>query len=214
MDQPGLGPSEHSGALAGLGRLNRLGRAADILWAEIRRELRRNPGRVLTILDVACGDGAVLREIVRRSPRLRGIGCDISPTAVRRSRRFRGPRCRFRVLDVVKDALPPADIVCCSLFLHHLDDDQIVALLRAMKVAAARTVVVSDLERSWFSYWSIFAAARIVTRSHIVHVDSGLSVHAGFRCDELRELARAAGLANARVEKKFPCRIFLSWHRR
>jgi tRNA pseudouridine38-40 synthase len=45
---------------------------------------------------------------------------------------------------VLKDPLPAADVVSCSLMLHHLGDEGAVHLLRAMRAAARRLVGTHD----------------------------------------------------------------------
>ena len=48
-------------------------------------------------------------------------------------------------LDVLQDPLPEVDVVTCALFLHHLEEAQVVHLLQRMTAAARRLVVVSPM---------------------------------------------------------------------
>jgi 2-polyprenyl-3-methyl-5-hydroxy-6-metoxy-1,4-benzoquinol methylase len=216
MDDPALDPAEHARALNGLRRLNQLGRAAAILWPAIHEELRATPGEPLQILDLATGSGDIPRALARRGGnRLRLTGVDISPGAVSQANLAAPPNVRFLAADLFDPAaagqIPPADIVICSLFLHHLAEPQILDLLRRMKRLARRRVIVSDLERSPLAWWGVWLAARAVSRSPVVHVDSALSVGAGFRREELADLFARAGLANARVRRVFPFRLNADW---
>ena len=210
MDDPTLPRAEHERALRGLARLNFVGGAARMIWPEVRRELQSHGD--LSVVDVACGGGDVLCDIVRRGRgRIRALGLDISETAVARAGRSAPRGVRFARLDVLRAPLPKADIVMCSLFLHHLDPAEVVALLGRMKSAARRTVIVSDLERSPAARWGVGMASRILTRSRVVHVDGDRSVRAAYTRSELLALAERAGLHGARVERRQPFRMLLIW---
>jgi len=210
MDDPTLPRVEHEHALRGLARLNYVGGAARIIWPEVRRELQSHGD--LSVIDVASGGGDVLCDIVRRGRgRIRALGLDKSETAVNRAGRNAPRGVRFARLDVLQSPLPKADVVLCSLFLHHLDPSEVVALLGRMKSAARRTVIVSDLERSPAARWGVGVASRLLTRSRVVHVDGDRSVRAAYTRSELLSLAERAGLHGARVERRRPFRLLLLW---
>ncbi len=182
-----------------------------ILWPHIRRELGGTQGRI-RVLDVACGGGEVLSAIVSHGRgRIDGIGIDRSPVAIGEARRRARGRASFRVMDALDESrpLPPADVVMCSLFLHHLTGPDAMRLLARMHRAAGRLVVVSDLERAATNRWLVALAARIVSRSPIVHGDAVQSVGAGWKAAELAGLARRAGLHAPTVLRAFPARLLL-----
>ena len=74
--------------------------------------------------------------------------------------------------------------------------------------------VINDLERGRLNLCLVAIGARLVTRSPIVHTDASRSVRAAFTVNEMRAIALRAGLANAVVERRFPCRLLLRWDRR
>ena len=52
-------------------------------------------------------------------------------------------------MDVLADSLPHGfDVILCSLFLHHLDEQPAVGVLAKMAAAAGQLVLVNDLVRS------------------------------------------------------------------
>jgi 2-polyprenyl-3-methyl-5-hydroxy-6-metoxy-1,4-benzoquinol methylase len=212
MDDPALDPAEHENALRGLARLNWMGGAASILWPEIARELdQAGVGGKVSLADVATGSGDLPRALWKKSGgRLEILGLDISPVAAERARELSPPEIRFQAMDCLAEPLPEADIVVCSLFFHHLTDDQAADLLAKMRQAARRLVLVSDLERGWLSYAGVWLAARALTRSRVVHVDSGLSIRAAWTRQEMLSLADRAGCPGARVERRFPFRLLLA----
>ena len=58
-----------------------------------------------------------------------------------------------------------------------------------------------------------YSAARLLTRSHVVHTDAVLSVRAAFTVEEVRQLASAAGLSDAKVVPRWPSRFVVSWRK-
>jgi 2-polyprenyl-3-methyl-5-hydroxy-6-metoxy-1,4-benzoquinol methylase len=218
MDDPALDPAMHRRALAGLSRLNRISRSSAILWSAIADLAPSAPGP-LRVLDVATGSGdlpiALARMARARGQSIHLAACDRSEVAVdtaRRSADRAGVEIDFFAHDALEQTLPAGfDVVISSLFLHHLTQSQAIALLRAMAQAAGRRVVVNDLLRSRMNLITVMLASRLVTTSHVVHVDGPLSVRAAFTLSEARELARSAELVNARVQSRFPARFLLIW---
>lgn len=222
MDQPGLPGNLHAHALVSLRRINRVSRVAASVWRPIR-ELAREPGapRPLRVLDVACGGGDIVRDLIRRAGRerldLRVDGCDISRFAVEFAQSAaarEGTAAEFFECDVLSAPLPDDyDVVICTLFLHHLNEADAERLLANMARAARRMVVVSDLRRTRIGYWMAHLACNVLTRSPIVRVDGPLSVAAAFSTEEVVALAGRAGLADARLTREWPQRYLLTWSR-
>jgi hypothetical protein len=121
---------------------------------------------------------------------------------------------RFFVHDALRDRLPTGfDVVTCSLFLHHLSEDDAIGLLTNMESAAGRLILVNDLARSRFNYCAVWLACRLLTRSRVVRFDGPASVRSAFTPTEALALADRAGLHGATVQSQFPCRFLLSWRR-
>ncbi len=220
MDDPALPADEHRRALRGLARLNALSGSVAVLWPEVRT-LARELGRPVRILDVATGAGDVPVGLATRAL-LAGLpldlsACDLSPVALDATRaRFAGAGTSIRlfIADAVAEPLPTGfDIVICSLFLHHLSDDNAVTLLGRLAAATERLVLVNDLGRSRWNLGLVWCATRLVTRSRIVRVDGPRSVRAAFTAGEARALAARAGLDGATVAGRFPCRWLLTWRK-
>jgi 2-polyprenyl-3-methyl-5-hydroxy-6-metoxy-1,4-benzoquinol methylase len=221
MDQPGLGLAVHARALEGLGRINALSRTAAVLWEPMVQIARssRGEGRSIRVLDLATGGGTVAMSLAQRAAReeLDVIvdGSDLNPQAIELAQRqtaMKGLQCRFFVLDALSQPLPQDyDILTCSLFLHHLDDADAIALLGRMGSAARRLVLVDDLVRSRSGYLLAVLACRLLSGSRIVHVDGPLSVAAAFTPGEALSLAARAGLLHAKLIRHWPQRFLMSW---
>ncbi|MDP1661591.1 MAG: methyltransferase domain-containing protein [Phycisphaerales bacterium] len=222
MDDPAIDAGEHRRALAGLARINALSRAGASVWSGVH-DLLRGHGQA-TLLDVAVGSGDVLVDVVRRAGRagveLAPQACDISAealTATAERAAATGVRVVCHRSDVVRGGIPLADggvdVVMCSLFLHHLEERNVVGLLREMARVARVGVIVSDLVRCWRGVVAAGVAGRVLTRSPVVRVDAVRSVQGAFTVDEVRAMAAAAGMSGARVAPSWPMRMLLTWRR-
>lgn len=222
MDQPGLDAREHRHALTALGRANLVSRTTTALWPAIRQIARTDPAAPVRILDIASGGGHVAVSLARRAAR-DGVrvditGCDISPVAIDCARtlakRVGVEGVRFEPVDALRGPWPgEVDVALCTLFLHHLDDDEAVTLLGRMKATARRIVLVSDLRRSATGYLFAWAGCRLLSTSRVFHVDGTRSVEAAFTPAEAARLAAKAGMDDARVTTHWPQRWLLKWNR-
>jgi 2-polyprenyl-3-methyl-5-hydroxy-6-metoxy-1,4-benzoquinol methylase len=217
MDDPSLDAGEHRRALAALARINRVSGAAAVLWPAIRT-LARKLSRCIRVLDVATGGGDVPAGLLAKAARegidLKVAGCDLSPIAVEHAA-ANCPAGEFFVHDATLDPLPAGyDVVTCSLFLHHLDEADAIAVMANLTHAARRLVLVNDLARSRVNFLGTWLACRVLTRSPVVRFDGPASIRSAFTPLEALGLAERAGLTGATVRPRFPCRFLLTWERR
>jgi 2-polyprenyl-3-methyl-5-hydroxy-6-metoxy-1,4-benzoquinol methylase len=221
MDRPDLEEGRHFHALRDLGRINSWSGSARILWAPIHHLAKETGLRSLTVLDVASGAGDVPIRLIRKASRagvsLQMEGGDISPRAVafaRESAARAKVDIQFFQIDALAHDLPRSyDVVTCSLFLHHLEEERAVKLLGNLARAARRMVLVSDLVRSGSALIAAFLATRVLSTSDVVRTDGPWSVEAAFTVDEVVALAERAGLAGATVAKHGPFHLLLTWRR-
>jgi len=223
MDDPRLAVDEHRGALRGLQRLNAWSRSSRLLWPDIAAAARERAARGmrLRVMDVATGSGdgpiaMARRARVQRLP-IDWVLCDRSGVALDAARRAAdtvGVSISLEQVDLLNDQLPSgADVVTCSLFLHHLDDDAAVTVLRRMADASIVGIGAADLVRSRRGLLLAWAASRALTRSAVVHTDATLSVRGAFTIVEAQSLAARANLHGAFVHAAWPQRWVLWWRR-
>lgn len=221
MDQPDLDPQRHEQALVGLGRINWVSGGARTLFTRIRQLAEQTGDKELRVLDVASGGGDTVIGLWQRAKQagipIRISGCDVSPTAVEfatAQAQTAGADVTYFQLDALHEPLPAEiDVICCSLFLHHLDDDDALRLLIKMREAGCRMILVNDLIRSRWGYLLAWFGTRLLTRSRICHVDGPLSVRAALTPDEALRLAEVAGLENVELTRHWPQRFLLTWRR-
>ncbi|MCA9297634.1 MAG: methyltransferase domain-containing protein [Phycisphaerales bacterium] len=220
MDDPAIDDATHRSALRRLDRINRVSLADRPIVEAI---LRCCPTpRPLRLLDVATGSGRVAISVTRR---LAEAGhtvhldlCDVSSTALA----VAGEHARNAGLEAtrieadVTSGLPipdqGVDVVMCSLFLHHLDEAEVVAALREFARVASTLVVVSDLRRCLPGYVAAWTAG-VCSGSRIVRVDAPRSVEGAWTRSEFRSLCEAAGLAGVDVQRIVPYRVLVTWRR-
>ena len=217
MDDPALPPADHDAALDGLARLNTWS-LADLPFRGPILQLLPQDDRRITILDMAAGSGDLVIRLAQSLPggrdRIQWKVADISEHALARCRQRAGEaglEIETHQVDAVKGGLPPADIVICSLFLHHLEEQAATSVLRNLHSAARLGGVVCDLRRSRTGLLLAAIASRVATRSHVVHFDAIASVRAAFTPDELQRMTEAAGIAEARIQPVFPQRMRVTW---
>ena len=200
-----LPPHEARASLADLVRINRR-------WGGHSTLRKLLDGAIPTaeefsLLDVGAASGDMGEYIQARRPGARVTSLDYIAAHLEACP---GPR-------VVGDAfhLPFApgsfDYVFSSLLLHHFTDDEVVRLLAGFGHIARKRVLIVDLWRNPVPYYFI-SRTRWLFGWHPVSVyDGAISVEAAFKPCELLDLARRAGLADARAASYLPAfRIALS----
>ncbi len=120
---------------------------------------------------------------------------------------------RFSSMNILTDSMVEKDydVVLCSLFLHHLNDEDSRILLQQMRRGARQLVLIDDLRRCFSGYWLAWIGCRILTRCHIVHVDGPLSVKGAYTTSEALRLCHECGLDGATAEHHWPQRFLLQW---
>jgi 2-polyprenyl-3-methyl-5-hydroxy-6-metoxy-1,4-benzoquinol methylase len=222
MDQPELDRNLHVAALNGLRRLNSISRSTAILWPSIAEAASGLYPAPLRVLDLACGGGdnalAISRLARRAGLPVDVCGCDISPVAISEARRsaasFQFDSGSFFQLDVLKESLPTGfHVITCSLFLHHLSQEDAVGLLRKMADATQSLVLISDLRRTWLGLGLAWAGSRLLTHSPIVRTDAVRSVAGAFVESEIASLTAQNGLDGCVITRHWPQRWLLRWRK-
>lgn len=209
---------EYEDCIGELQLVNRWIGDAHSLKATVLREVEVQRLKSFSMLDIGAGSGELLRVAARWARqthrKLRAVGLDMNErmteSIVEESERF------DEISSVRGDALklPFADAefdyVICSLFTHHLLDEQVVQVLGEMSRVAKRRIFVIDLHRHPVAYLLYTTVGKIILHNRLVRHDGALSILRGFKSDELLELAQRAGLRDIWIERHFPYRLVLS----
>jgi 2-polyprenyl-3-methyl-5-hydroxy-6-metoxy-1,4-benzoquinol methylase len=147
------------------------------------------------IVDVGSGGGDLLRQIAgwarKRGNAVQLTGIDLNPHAGRAAAEST-PK-ELGIEWVTGDALEyrpqkPVDIVVSSLLAHHLENEEVVALLRWMETTVQAGWFINDLERSEWSS-RMFGWARW---HWLVRHDGPVSFRRAFRKEDWVSLLTAA----------------------
>ncbi len=184
----GAGVDEARASLNDLIRLNRdWGGYSSLAQLLDRADVTRGPA---SVLDVGAASGDMGRQFRALRPHAAVTSLDY---VVHHLAKAPAPKI---AADAFYLPFPPRsfDYVFASLFLHHFTGGQIVELLRAFGRTARRGVLISDLERRTIPYYFVPFTRWVLGWDPITVHDAPVSVAAGFRTSELRDLAIAAGL--------------------
>jgi len=146
---------------------------------------------ILTIADLGCGNGEMLRMVAdhgRKTNRnFRLIGIDANDYTISYARRLSAayPEISYVKMDVLDEALGKMefDIVLATLFLHHFTGDEIIRLLKKLINRVSTGIVINDLHRCRRAYY-LFRLISIFIPNPMVRHDGAVSVLRGFKRNE------------------------------
>jgi ubiquinone/menaquinone biosynthesis C-methylase UbiE len=125
----------------------------------------------MSVLDVGCGTGTLLRQLALHQPELRLMGVDASPDMLALARAKLGDQARFLMLDLA-EPLPEElhtgthiDCILCTNVLHYLRNP-VVALVRLGAIVnPGGHIIVADFTRHGW-WWPGFEAVLHVADAH------------------------------------------------
>ena len=151
----------------------------------------------VTLIDLGCGNGDMLREIARFGRKnnytLKLVGLDANQTtidyAVQLSDDY--PEIKYIQQDVSSEEfkLQNYDIALCTLFLHHFDNVFASSFVQSIVDRATIGVVVNDLHRHPLSYF-LFKLLTIFSGNEMVKKDGLISILRGFTRKDLNAFAQ------------------------
>ena len=215
MDDPKVSGKMLARVLEDINRANRLLKGNKPTIEAVDRLFQEYPKESYTILDVGCGDGTMLREVVKwgrnKGYELDCIGVDLSEKALRiaikKSVDF--PEIRYELQDILEDTLGVnfgCDILLCSLTMHHLYDEHIPKFLNRFTKLARIGVVINDLQRSVFAYYLFKMFSIIFIKTKIARHDGLVSIQSGFTKEELTRFSKKITSAQHRIHWKWAFR--------
>ena len=207
MDDPAADREDLARSLQFIRMVNRrLGGAAAALHHLRRWSRFWPPGETVRILDVGTGSAdiplAIVRWAAKEGFRVHITAVDLHETTLELARVAIEGRCEIELVQAnalhLMDQFKPGsfDYAHAGMFLHHLQDIEVVTVLRIMDRLATGSVIWNDLIRG--------VMARIGVRLAILAYpglpamarhDARVSVQAGFTKAEAIDLAERAGLS-------------------
>ena len=188
----------------------------DVTFSGLEQALKNNPldSSTIKIADLGCGGGDILALIAkwgrRKKVALSLTGIDANEFIINYAKQNTAayPEIQYEKANVFSEEFSRMkfDIVNCTLFCHHLDDESLVKLFAQLKNQINIAIVINDLHRYWFAYYSINWLTKIFSRSYMVKNDAKLSVLRGFSRKELETVIRKSGFLNFSIRWKWAFR--------
>lgn len=152
--------------------------------------------QTITIVDLGCGGGDILREISRYGKKegydfqLIGIDANKNATDYAATLSSGYDNIKYYSYDVFSEAFKSLkyDIVTATLFLHHFKEQQLFELLTILYKNANVGIVVNDLHRHRLAYY-LFKLVSIPVKNRMINEDGLTSILRGFKRKELEGLS-------------------------
>ena len=215
FERPGTPKAELARCLRDIARLNRIGPILTLLSSVAPFFARHAGAEPLTVLDVGTGAADIPAALVRwaraRGRPVRVLALDVQPVVLECAAGTvrECPEIRLVGGEAGRPPVRPdgVDLAICSLMLHHLPEDGVVALLRTMASVARLGFVVSDLRRTRAAWVAAWLLTRVTSRSQLTRHDGPLSVERAYTRPELARLSATAGLSGVRWTNAIAFRV-------
>ena len=171
-----------------------------------------------TILDIGFGGGDSIKQLGkfanRNNKQLFFYGVDLKQDCVNYAEKNLSAMQNKELIcddyrNIHGSLLQKIDVIHCSLFLHHLKNEEIIDLFKFCK-ANQCIVLANDLHRHWLAYYSIKILTGIFSKSYLVKNDAPISVKRGFKKDELVSLLQQAGYTQYSVKWSWAFRYIIT----
>jgi len=173
--------------------------------------------KIYHVVDLGCGSGGTLKTIADwarlKNYNVRLTGVDINTNAIDYLRILCADYPEISGIAVdYKDYLNGSDvidIVHCSLFCHHLDDDELLRLFIYFRQHIKVGFIINDLNRNRLAYCSAWLFTRLLNGTVLAKNDGPVSVLRGFKSGELPSLFDKAKLRNYSIQKEWLFRFLI-----
>jgi 2-polyprenyl-3-methyl-5-hydroxy-6-metoxy-1,4-benzoquinol methylase len=216
MDALEMGGADMAKTLDELEIINRKLGGYSVVTNALHKLLKQNYNteNVFTLADLGCGGGDTLRVIAnwarKKKIKLQLTGIDanefIVHYATEKSKYF--PEISYMQQDIFSEKFSSQtyDIITASLFTHHFTDEQLIKLFSQIKNQVRIGVIINDLHRHWFAYYSIKYITRLFAKSPLIKNDAPLSVARAFTKNEIKDLLKRSGVDSYSIKWRWAFR--------
>lgn len=199
MDDFSLEGEELREALDKIASINQLLGGNKLTFQGIKQLLRETSvTKSITILDVGCGNGDMLRMLSdyanKNNLKFELIGVDANAFTIEHARLLSREYTTISYLceDIFSKVFTEVkyDILLCTLTLHHFKNEDIESILDIFHKQATLGIVINDLHRSMLAY-RLFQLVCLVFRLNRMSREDGLtSILRGFKKKELEDFSK------------------------
>lgn len=212
LDQPKIPKNDLYQNLRELHTINSLLGGYKVVFEGIHKLIASSHQKSLRILDIGSGGGDTLKEIhkhFKNDINLELIGVDLKEDCIQ----YAQENCTNLPITFIqsdyKDYLnesPSFDIIICSLFCHHLPQNDLIDLFKNMKKFAKVGSIINDLHRHFLAYYSIKWLTRTFSKSYLVKNDACLSVARSFSRQDISDIMLHANIQHYNMNWKWAFR--------
>jgi 2-polyprenyl-3-methyl-5-hydroxy-6-metoxy-1,4-benzoquinol methylase len=168
----------------------------------------------ITIVDVGCGNGDMLRQLadygIENKLNFQLIGIDANRYTINYAREssLKYPNIKYSCEDIFDNSFKEikCDIILCTLTLHHFKNKEILDLLTIFSINSRLGIVVNDLQRSAIAY-RLFQILCVVFKLENMSCEDGLtSILRGFKKRELVQFSELLNFSNYKIQWKWAFR--------
>ena len=169
---------------------------------------------IITILDVGCGNGDMLRKLAhygyKNNLNFQLIGIDANNFTINHAKQLSEnySNISFFCHDIFEESFRELkyDIVLCTLTLHHFKENQIINLLNVFYTNSKIGIIINDLHRNAIAY-RLFQVICFVFNLNKMSRDDGLiSILRGFTKKELINYSNELKFKNYNIQWKWAFR--------
>lgn len=214
MDDFNLKGKELQEALDKIATINRLLGGNKLTLQGVRKLLHNQTNQTLTILDVGCGNGDMLRTLAKYAKQnnitLNLIGIDANAFTINYAQSLSEsyPNISYHCQDIFSEDFNQVtcDILLCTLTLHHFQNNQIEILLRHFTKQSRVGVVINDLHRSKLAYRLFQLIGFLFQLNPMSRQDGLTSILRGFKKKELKAFAKNTNATKQTIHWKWAFR--------
>ncbi len=152
--------------------------------------------RAISLLDIGCGNGDLLREAnlwgQKHQLNIQASGIDANPQTIAyaREKSQDHTQIEYKVQNIFTAEFKQRhfDVVTMNLFCHHLLEKDLKIILENLTQQTRLAIIINDLHRHFLPYYTIKLLTRIFPCSYLIKNDAPLSVLKGFHKQELLDL--------------------------
>lgn len=169
---------------------------------------------LITIIDVGCGNGDMLRKIadfgLQNGFSFKLIGVDANAFtvnhAIKLSESYKNISYLCEDIFTMDLRKLDSDVIVCTLTLHHFKDNEIIQILNLFKISAKVGIVINDLQRSAVAYRLFQLLCLIFGLNRMSREDGLISILRGFKKQELIDFSEKLNFKKYSIDWKWAFR--------
>lgn len=215
MDDFFLEGKELQEALDKIASINRLLGGNKLTLHGLKTLLKKSDAtKTITIADIGCGNGDMLRMLANYSKKnnlnLTLIGVDANAFTINYARKLSTeyPNIEYVCVDIFSEDFNAIeyDIVLCTLTLHHFSNEEILNIMTTFNKNANIGIVINDLHRSKLAYRLFEKVCAVFKLNKMSREDGLISILRGFKKKELENFSKKLDLKNYTINWKWAFR--------